>query len=80
MTMEQRTAEDEAVTLTEYVDLKRRRRELTWEQVAEVVGVSDETIARWRKANWQPIRLEQLVILATALDMNPHRFFREGES
>ncbi|MFC7021725.1 hypothetical protein ACFQHV_01180 [Promicromonospora thailandica] len=76
--MEQQTVGGETVTLAEYVDLKRRRRSLTWEQLATVVGVRYETLVEWRKENWGPIRLKQAVVLAKALDMDPRRFFEDA--
>jgi DNA-binding XRE family transcriptional regulator len=76
--MEQQTAGGEEVTLTEYIDVKRKRAGMTWEQVAGVVGVSDETIGRWRKQDWQPMRLEQTAALIEALKLDPLRVFPDA--
>lgn len=62
-----------ALTLSEDVDLHRKRKGLDWADVAIGLGVSDATLYRWRANNFADARLTHLQALIDLLGLDADR-------
>lgn len=68
------------VTLTERIDLERRRKGWSWAELAAQMGVSASTVDTWRNAGWERIRLDKARVLARVLDIDARTLIPEDES
>lgn len=66
------------VTLSEYVDLMRVRKDMTRADLASRLGVQPRTLATWAEQGWQ-VRVERIAQVCSLLDLDPKIFFPKGE-
>lgn len=68
------------VTLSEYVDLMRVRKDMTRADIAQQMGVQPRTLATWAEQGWR-VRADRIVQICSLLDIDPKLFLpNEGES
>lgn len=64
------------VTLSERIDLERRRKGWSWDEFAEQMGVGKRAVEGWRDSGWD-IRVAQMLTLCKVLGIDPHLFIGE---
>lgn len=62
------------VDLAEYVDLTRKRKDITQVELADRIGVRRQTLDAWSKQKWQGVRVERIVQICSELDIDPRLF------
>lgn len=66
------------VTLAEYVDLMRVRKDMTRADLAQHMGVQPRTLATWAEQGWQ-VRADRIVQVCSLLDLDPKIFLPTGQ-
>jgi DNA-binding Xre family transcriptional regulator len=61
------------VTLAEYVDLMRVRKDMTRADLAQRMGVQRRTVATWAEQGWR-VRADRIVQICSMLDIDPKIF------
>jgi transcriptional regulator with XRE-family HTH domain len=62
------------VTLSEYVDLMRVRKDMTRADLASHLGVQPRTLATWAEQDWR-VRADRIVQVCSLLSIDPKVFF-----
>lgn len=65
------------VTLSEYVDLKRVRKDMTRADLANRLGVQPRTLATWAEQNWR-VRADRIMQVCSILDLDPQILLPSG--
>jgi DNA-binding Xre family transcriptional regulator len=66
------------VTLSEYVDLMRVRKDMTRVELATAMGVQPRTLATWAEQDWR-VRADRIVQVCSLLDLDPEIFLPKGK-